>query len=479
MKNGTLTAVLNAVKENQKNFNQDAFKNNYHLQSPVGLINDPNGLIFYKGLYHVFFQWNPFETSHGNKFWGHFTSPDLITWNHEKAALAPGEWYDKDGCYSGTAFVKGEKLYLFYTGNVKSEEGREAYQCLAVSENGFDFTKKGPVIHLPEGYTAHFRDPKVFEKSGEYFMLIGAQNLQKKGEIVLYRSRDLTDWEFSGTLKSAADLGLDYFGYMWECPDIFEVEDGRYVLIFSPQGLVESEWINEHQSFYFTGDMDFETPVFKQQFYGKLDHGFDFYAPQILKDDNGRHLLIAWMGPGGDTDKFHPTLKNNWIHTLTLPRVITVKGEKVFQNPPAELEQLREDYAFFSSEKDGPKEVVFTGLSREIEIIVENTSGFRIAIGDGLELGCHYHTFYVRRKIASGGEWNRKEVSVHTFERIRLFIDKSTVEIFINEGETVFSLRYFPSIPEERILFQAAESSVYTLSTWRMRPMKMTLGDWK
>lgn len=129
--------------------NRDRYRLRYHLMPPVGLMNDPNGLIDWNGTYHVFYQWMPFRTGHGAKFWGHYTSPDLVHWQAAPIALAPSEWYDKDGCYSGSAINCDGKLVLFYTGNVKDEQGnRQTYQCMAVSEDGIHFTKKASSLHF-------------------------------------------------------------------------------------------------------------------------------------------------------------------------------------------------------------------------------------------------------------------------------------------------------------------------------------------
>lgn len=153
------------VERNREMVESDPYRLRFHLMPPVGLLNDPNGFIQFKGVYHLFYQWNPFETAHGAKFWGHYTSKDFINWEHQPIALAPSEWYEKNGCYSGSAIENDGKMVLFYTGNVKDENGdRETYQCMAVSQDGITFEKKGPVIYLPEGYTAHFRDPKVWKK---------------------------------------------------------------------------------------------------------------------------------------------------------------------------------------------------------------------------------------------------------------------------------------------------------------------------
>ena len=111
---------------------------------PVGLMNDPNGLIYWKGTYHVFYQWMPFATTHGAKFWGHYTSRNLIHWERQAPALAPSEWFDRNSCYSGSAVDNDGVLTLFYTGNVKDDDGtRHTYQCMAISSDGLHFEKRG------------------------------------------------------------------------------------------------------------------------------------------------------------------------------------------------------------------------------------------------------------------------------------------------------------------------------------------------
>lgn len=144
VQNNLFNAAYEQAKKNKKVIESDNNRLHFHLMPAVGLLNDPNGFIQFKGVYHVFFQWNPFETAHGAKFWGHYSSTDLINWNEEPIALAPDEWFDKNGCYSGSAVEHEGKMYLFYTGNVKEENGdRSTYQCLAISEDGIHFEKRG------------------------------------------------------------------------------------------------------------------------------------------------------------------------------------------------------------------------------------------------------------------------------------------------------------------------------------------------
>lgn len=144
--------VADRIRNYEHLVKKDVYRQHFHLMPPVGLLNDPNGLIQWKGIYHVFYQWQPFKTGHGAKFWGHYTSTDLVNWQHEEAALAPSDWFDQNGCYSGSAFINDGQMHVMYTGNVRDEQGnRETYQCLAVSEDGIHFHKKVSWQHCRKG----------------------------------------------------------------------------------------------------------------------------------------------------------------------------------------------------------------------------------------------------------------------------------------------------------------------------------------
>ena len=204
-------------------------KQQFHLEPDRGLLNDPNGLAYYKGKYYVFFQWNRFSKDHSYKEWGMFTSADMVRWTFEGSALLPDQTYDMCGIYSGSGLVINDRLYLFYTGNVKKDGRRESHQCMAVTENGKKFLKLGSIAETPPGFTSHFRDPKIFRTgAGGYCMVTGAQRENGKGALALFRSDDALSWTYAGTPA----LSEDY--EMIECPDLFRL-DGRYVLLYCPQ----------------------------------------------------------------------------------------------------------------------------------------------------------------------------------------------------------------------------------------------------
>ncbi|SIS42706.1 sucrose-6-phosphate hydrolase [Salimicrobium flavidum] len=435
---------------------KDPYYPSYHIAPPVGLLNDPNGFIQWRGSYHLFYQWMPFRTGHGAKFWAQLTSQNLIDWNFEGPALAPDQWYDRTGCYSGSAVEKDGELILFYTGNVKNDKGeRETYQCKVRSQDGVHFEKCGVQIELPEGFTAHFRDPKVWKMDNRWYMVIGAQTNENEGCIVLYESMDLETWIFKRIVASG-------MGYMWECPDFFRLEED--VLLFSPQGVEENEidYRNMYQSGYIIGDFDEGFPVER---FRELDRGFEFYAPQTMMDEKGRRLLIGWMGMPDGGEEYFPTHDYHWIHQLTLPRELEQRGDIIVQKPPEELLELRRRKII--EEKGGSWE---GDLSRNVEIVISDISeALNMNVYDYFFIACEKDKVVVRRPSIEGAgmEWRAAELD-SPLEEIRMFIDRSSLEIFINGGETVFSSRMFldPSATDCRI---EGEASV---TVWELRKQK-------
>lgn len=463
------------VKKYKDQILNDPHRLKYHLMAPVGLLNDPNGLIQYKGVYHVFYQWNPFKTAHGAKFWGHYTSTDMVNWQEEPIALAPSEWYDRNGCYSGSAVESDGKLYLFYTGNVKQEDGkRESYQCLAVSSDGIHFEKQGPILEVPKGYTAHFRDPKVWKRDGRWYMILGAQTLNKKGTAVLFTSDDLYHWEEAGPIAGPGKSNIGDFGYMWECPDLIHL-DGKDILLISSQGLDPSGYLynNLFQSGYFVGEMDYENTTFQHGSFLELDRGFDFYAPQTFMDDGGRTVLYGWMGITDEMESYQPTISNNWVHALTIPRKLELRDGKVYQRPVEELRKLRKDKTVWENVKvqgdpfqlDG-----VNGLSVELllDLLKVNIGPFQISFRNEayLILDPDKREISLRRKNFRTGALESRTCKISSISKLHIFMDHSSLEIFINDGEEVFTARYFPSQKDDTIIFHG--EAEFSLSKWNL-----------
>ncbi|ETA81977.1 glycoside hydrolase family 32 protein [Youngiibacter fragilis] len=439
----------------------------YHVLPPKGLLNDPNGLICYKGIYHVFFQWNPHGTDHGFKYWGHATSRDLVNYEYHDAALEPVDWFDKNGCYSGSSIEHDGKLYLFYTGNVKSDEGiRTNYQCAAVSEDGMSFRKIGPVTRHPEGYTQHMRDPKVMKgEDGSFYMVLGAQRDDLTGDTVAYRSADLITWEFLGSIMSVREK----LGYMWECPDLLRLE-GKDVFVFSPQGLEPEgdRFNNIFQTGYYTGCFQGGRFHWDGQPFEEMDKGFEFYAPQTFVDGRGRTILFGWMGTmPSEMEAAMPTVREGWIHHLTLPRVISFEGGKLIQTPVEELVGLRCE----KEEKHGRSmDLDIPDRAYELNIKIKgplDTFGLVYRNEVRLSFESTERRFTVERTNWATSLREVRGVKLDgALESITIYTEETSMEIFINGGEEVFSLRYFAKDEDRNISMEieGAEAGIEAVS---------------
>lgn len=458
---------------------------NYHLEAPFGLINDPNGLAQYKGEYHIFFQWNPFGCEHRFKHWGLFKTKYFINYTYPKAVLYPNNRFDKNGVYSGSGYALEDRVELLYTGNVKNKYGkREAYQCRAVCYENGSVEKKGVVIpKVPKGYTSSFRDPKIFERDGKYYFIIGAQTKDLKGRVLLYSSCDFEKWSYEGEIKTS----YDNFGYMWECPNLINI-DGNDILIFSPQGLEREEfrYQNIYQAGYIVGKLNFDTLEFVHGEFEELDFGTDFYAPQSFKDDSEREIIFGWMGLP-EEEKYHPTGSKGWVHCLTMPRELKLKDNKIYQMPLNEMKNLRKDKTedlenteilFWKSEriKENSYELVL-----EAEKYKSSEFEIRMAISE-IEYSSLKIDFENNHGIFDNSEMAKGLKSIRKFKlkdvnakvKVHMFMDKSAVEIFINDGEVVLSSRIYPkegSVGLE-IISNGGEVKINKLDIWSLGKFK-------
>ena len=433
------------------------WKNKFHISPDKGLLNDPNGLIFYKNEYHVFYQYNPDDCEHKNKHWAHLKSKNLVDWKEFSIVLSPTDWFDKDGCYSGSAIEKDGKLYLMYTGNVKNKDIRESYQCLAVSEDGINFKKLGPVIHnddIPEGYTRHFRDPKLFKKNGKFYVVLGAQRENLTGTILLYSSEDLFTWKFEQEIIKGE------FGYMCECPDYYEVNK-QGVLIFSPQGLTADGILynNRYQSGYILRNIK-ETE--KNNFI-ELDRGFEFYAPQSFIGKGGERIMFGWMGMPEELE--HPSVEEGWIHSLTLPRIIEIENNKLYQRPHTNLQKLRKNKITIENlEVNGKvnlEKFNIKGITYEIILKLEELNSdliLNIRAGENNKTVLKYEyknkLFILDREKSGRGYKGIRKCVLDTLKEIRIFSDTSSIEVYLNNGEEVFTANIYPEKDAENIILE-------------------------
>lgn len=320
----------------------------FHLTPRVGWMNDPNGFCIYNDKYHLFYQYHPYDAHWGPMHWGHAESDDLLHWKFLPVALAPDEFYDKDGVFSGSAItLKDGRHLLIYTGVMKRtvENGQMKEfqtQCVAIGD-GLDYEKyeNNPVINtdaIPDGASkTDFRDPKIWEKEdGTYRCLIANRPADGSGQLLLFRSDDCIHWDF---VKVFAENKKRY-GLMWECPDFFEL-DGKGVLLTSPQDMLPEgfEFHNGNGNICVIGSYDSVTESFTEENVQAVDYGIDFYAMQTIKTADGRRVMIGWM-QNWDTTGAHDG-SEPWFGQMSLPREISIKDGRLCQWPIREVEDMR------------------------------------------------------------------------------------------------------------------------------------------
>ena len=298
----------------------------FHICAPKGWINDPNGIVKFKGKYHVFYQYHPYSNEWGPMHWGHVVSDDLIHWEHLPIALTPGDEFDKDGCFSGTSLVMGDTLYVAYTGFINNEDPEKIkqIQCLAKSKDGVKFTKLGAILtekDLPKEYKpTDFRDPKLTYKDGLFYIFVAAKRVTGGGAILCYKSLDLKKWEFVNDVLTHNSEGV-----MIECVDYHE---DLNLLIYSEQDFPKdnSHCLNKDSCEYEIGHLS-EYFKFISEEKHLLDYGFDFYAPQVMDHE---HILIGWMNMWG---RNNPSAKYDFAGMLTVPRKVEVREGLLRQTP--------------------------------------------------------------------------------------------------------------------------------------------------
>lgn len=433
----------------------DRFRQRFHLMPPVGWLNDPNGLCQFEGIYHAFFQYSPFNPEGGVKLWGHCTSRDMINWEYQGVTFYPDQPFDCHGVYSGCALIEDGEMYLYYTGNVKLEDredydyintGREANTVLVTSKDGMKFGPKKELMRntdYPSDLTLHVRDPKVWKEGDTYYMIQGARTKKNIGQAIIFESEDKVSWTFKSRVESA-----EPFGYMWECPDYFEI-GGMKILSASVQGLEGGVWEdrNVYQSGYFTvkGDILGEYALSE---YHLWDYGFDYYAPQSFEAEDGRRIMIAWMGMPDCEEYTNLTIADGWQHCFTFPREVYVKDGKICQRPVRELEAneqiLYEVPALTSGEVFQEEDCETYDLT--VTDIKDNV--FRAVLGEELILeyrdGRFEMKFMDQDKASVSAGRGLRYVDLEQLGDVRILTDVSSAEVFINGGEYVFTTRYYP-----------------------------------
>ena len=356
--------------------------------------------------------------------------------------------------------------YLIYTSHFETKDGkRNETQSIAVSSDGINFekSKKNPVIKVPKGNDfspVDFRDPKVWEHDGKYYLIVGSKTTDNpsSGEILFFESKDLENWTYRGIAAKSKNADE---GFMWECPNFAEV-DGKDIFILSPMITVNGK--EAHKVVYAVGKMDYEAGKLSYGNFDSLDYGFDFYAPQVMQAPDGRCIMVGWMD-SWDIPIVEKTSGDGWACQMTVPRELHLKDGKIISTPVKELEKLRKNEKTYSN-LNLDKETKLDGVNGTVGEMVLNidtkaSKSFKIKLRSSADeetvLAFDKATgiFSVNRDKAGQGAGGVSEVKLAPSDNLKMqiFLDKSSVEVFLNDGEAVLSNRIYPKETSTDIVF--------------------------
>ena len=465
----------------------------FHLTGGCGWINDPNGLSYYKGEYHLFSQYHPYSNLWGPMHWGHAKSKDMLSWTRLPVAMAPDQDYDNFGCFSGSGLELADGRHmLIYTGVQTipdAPEGKDSRQtqCLAFGDGvNYEKYENNPVIQpetLPEGCsTVDFRDPKVWqEEDGTFYTVVAGMKQDGNGLIALYKSADALNWEFCGILAESSRQ----LGGMWECPDFFRL-DGKHVLMVSPMAMLPDgkDFHVGHTTLAMIGNYDKEACQFTKETMQPIDWGIDFYAPQSILTPDGRRVMIGWM-QAWPNSKFVPD-GVKYFGQLTMPREIHVCDGKLIQAPIRELLNYRGEKVLHENVTVGEQDVTLEGVEgRLLDMTVtvkdiRELETLRILVAADEE----YHTSvsFVPKKgnlnmdrSFSGYVYDivhSRDIPVELKNgelKLRFILDRYSLEVFINDGEKVGTVVLFTPLEAKKIIFRAEGTTQIDVEKYELK----------
>ena len=302
-----------------------------HYRPLKGWNNDPNGLVYFQGWYHVFYQYAPhFERPWKEPMhWGHARTKDFLHWEELEPALIPDQPYDDKGCWSGTAIVKDDVLYLFYA-SLYIPEGKDRpvqTVSMAYSKDGLSFEKypKNPIIgSFPEDGSPDFRDPAVACIDGQYYLVMASGHREThSARLLLYQSSDLFSWRYKGILMQWEDADFA------ECPSFVHAGDKMLLTVSVVSG--KKRWFSVNYG-------SFRNGMFFPEISAQPDKGPDQYAGQVFTDHKGRNLLITWI-PGWPYSEW----ADHNVGCLSVPRELKAADGKITAFPVDELQPFLKD----------------------------------------------------------------------------------------------------------------------------------------
>ena len=426
--------------------NRERFRPVYHHTPLYGWMNDPNGMFYKDGTWHLYYQWNPYGSQWENMHWGHSTSNDLVHWQAEPMAFEP-DWL---GCiFSGSCITKGDDVIAFYT-----SAGHHQTQSMAVSHDGGITFKKfegNPVLTSDK---PDFRDPNVFwyEPTKRWIMILAVGQ-----EMQIYSSADLKDWRYESS------FGQEYgnHGGVWECPDLFEI-DGKWVLIcnINPGGPFGGSATQ-----YFVGQFDGRkfTCESMPKVTKWMDYGKDHYATVLFYNaPDNRRVVLAWMSNWQYANQV-PTKQYRSGNSIPRDLGLFTCGEETYLSVKPSKEML----ALRGAKVKKPTEAceILIDVKSLAEIVLSNAKGEQVVMKyDGQK-----HTFSMDRTKSGDVSFSEafpcvtEAPTYGQIKQFRLFIDRCSIEAFDAEGKMVMTNLVFPSEPYNNIKVKGGKATIYEI----------------
>jgi beta-fructofuranosidase len=428
--------AMESLQKARKMAKQCPLRPKYHFLAPAYWMNDPHGLIYYNGEYHIFYQHNPYGEEWGTIHWGHAKSKDLVYWEHLPIALVPSRKHNEENCYSGSCILNNEIPTIIYTSiGPDKPQTTGAEQWLALStDNMISWQKyeKNPImtlkLHASENLDIkEWRDPYIWKENDKYYAILAGYIYKPHMPVILlYSSPNLIDWEFIKILTKGNFKGR----IKWECPNFFTLKDKQILIVlsFKNQIYAKEVYAIDRHVYYTIGV--YKNTNFEYYDWNILDHGSLFYAPSTMIDPKGRVILWGWLSAVGTM---------GWNGCLTLPRILTLRPDnKLGFKPAPELMILRKKHFKFKklsineSLNDSLKEIQVNCL----EILV------KFKLNDDDLISIKFNEIDESQSIIYYQKSNQMRIGKERFDfallsdekflELHIFLDNSIIEVFIN-----------------------------------------------
>ena len=462
----------------------------FHLLAAANWMNDPNGLIYWNGSYHMFYQYNPKAADWGNMHWGHAVSKDMVHWKNVPIALSPTPGGpDADGCWTGTALVQDGHVALLYTGVQAALEDEATIkngalslretQCVASATDPDlkTWSKiQSPLILAPprELDVNGFRDPSPWRMGDWWYTVIGSGVINRGGAILLYRSKDCRRWEYIRILIHRdwdGDGKFDPFDpqEVWERPEFFPLGD-RYVLSYSAQG----------KAFWRSGKLDTEGMFFRVEQSGILDYG-SFYAPKTQLDESGNRIIWGWIQEARAPAEYRAA---GWAGLMSLPRLLTLGIDgRIRISVATQVDQLRgreQSFGPNAAEGDQQQWIGSMGLKNccgEIRCLARSVREFKLTLLGSAPSATPWLTIKYdplkTNRISIDSRSVPVLLSEHEDIDLHFYVDSSVIEVFVN-GQAALTKRFYyhGSISQDLHMQWAGRTGdIVSLSAWPLTPI--------